>query len=69
MANPGRKEIEITVGLDGTTTVEAVGFQGKGCKEATRPYEEAIGPIAADRDKPELRMPEVKEDIRIPRRT
>ncbi len=37
------KRIEILYGPNGEIVVEAVGFKGKGCKEATKFLEEALG--------------------------
>lgn len=34
-------------------TIEAVGFQGKGCEAATKAFEEALGVIASRDYKPE----------------
>ena len=40
---PGKRRIEILFGPEGEVVVEAVGFKGKGCKEATKFLEEALG--------------------------
>ena len=37
------KRITVTVGVDGQTTVEAHGFKGKGCVDATQEIERALG--------------------------
>lgn len=39
------KQIQITVDPDGEVTVKAEGFVGKGCKEATRFIEKALGSV------------------------
>jgi Protein of unknown function (DUF2997) len=37
------EKIIITVNTDGTTKIEAEGFEGSSCDGATAPYEEALG--------------------------
>jgi len=37
------RKITVKIGIDGTAVVEAHGFKGKGCKDATKQIEEAIG--------------------------
>lgn len=37
------KQIEIICKKDGTFTLEAFGFEGNSCEQATAPYEEALG--------------------------
>ena len=51
-----RKEIVITFNSDGTSSVEAVGFQGRGCKEATLPFERALGVAGETKLKPEYQQ-------------
>jgi hypothetical protein len=53
-----KKEIKITIAPDGNTTVEAVNFKGIGCKAATKPFEDALGVVTDDKDKPEIRLTE-----------
>ena len=36
-------KLVIKIGADGTTIVDAVGFSGYLCEEATKPYEEQCG--------------------------
>jgi hypothetical protein len=43
------KTIEITVDPHGDTTVATRGFAGPSCREASRPYEEALGISMAER--------------------
>lgn len=42
MANE-EKRIEFHIKTDGTFTIEAFGFEGNSCEQATAPYEEALG--------------------------
>lgn len=39
------KQIKITIPLDGEVTIEAIGFQGCGCTDATKVFEEALGAV------------------------
>ena len=48
------KTIEIIVTPEGSFQIEAVGFQGTGCQEATRFLEEALGNIQQREKKPEF---------------
>ena len=51
------KRIDITVGPDGSTEVEAHGFSGKACSDATALIEKAIGTVKKDRKKAEYHKP------------
>lgn len=48
------KSIEITCKADGTIQVEAIGFKGKGCQQATADFEKALGQVTSDNKKPEF---------------
>lgn len=48
------KSIEITCKADGTIQVEAVGFKGKGCQQATADFEKALGAVQNDTKKAEF---------------
>jgi len=57
----GQKTIRVTIDPCGRPTIDAQGFQGQGCKKATKPIEDALG--ATDdssevMEKPEINMPE-----------
>ena len=58
------KQIIVTIDLDGNATVEAVGFNGKGCKDATKAIEEAVGTVTNVKQKPEFYRQEVQTDVR-----
>lgn len=47
------KQIEITFSGDGKIKIEAVGFKGKGCQQATADFEKALGTVQTDSKKPE----------------
>ncbi len=48
-----KKTIEIIVGSDGTLSIDAVGFTGTDCVEATAFLEKALGEPVNTRKKPE----------------
>jgi hypothetical protein len=47
------EKIIITVNADGTTKIEAEGFEGSSCNGATAPYEDALGSVIEREEKPE----------------
>lgn len=47
------KSIEITVTQDGEVKIGAIGFKGKDCELATKPFEEALGAVQQRKKKPE----------------
>ena len=47
------KSIEITFHADGSVKVEAIGFKGKGCQQATADFEKGLGSVTDDTKKPE----------------
>ncbi len=48
-----KRTIEITVSPTGEIRIEAVGFVGSSCKEATKALEEALGTLELFQTKPE----------------
>ena len=50
------KRIDIDIGPDGSIAIDAVGFSGPDCEEATRFFEEALGEPASRQHKPEYRQ-------------
>ena len=48
-----KRTIEIVVSPTGEIRIEAVGFSGSGCKEATKALEEALGTRERFQPKPE----------------
>ena len=48
-----KKSIEVTVSPIGEISIEAVGFKGADCEQATRFLEEALGTIQRKTKKPE----------------
>ena len=57
---PLPKRIEITFNEDGSSSVEAHGFSGQGCKAATADYERAIGTSGTRKMKPEANVSAVQ---------
>ncbi|MHA3774521.1 DUF2997 domain-containing protein [Verrucomicrobiota bacterium sgz303538] len=49
----GKRSIEVTVQPTGKITIDAVGFKGADCEQATRYLEEALGVVADKQKKPE----------------
>ena len=53
-----QKEIEVTIQADGSSNIDALGFQGKGCAEATAQIELVLGGgspgNSTDKKKPEF---------------
>jgi hypothetical protein len=47
------RSIEITFTATGETKIEAIGFKGKGCQQATADFEKALGAVESDSKKPE----------------
>ena len=48
-----KKSIEVTIHPDGAISIDAVGFKGADCEQATRFLEEALGVVATKQRKPE----------------
>jgi len=48
-----KRSIEILVRPDGTLNIDAVGFKGADCEEATKFFETALGVTLQKRHKPE----------------
>lgn len=49
-----KPEIIITVALDGSTTVETIGYKGKSCQDASKAIEIALGKKQSETLKPEF---------------
>lgn len=48
-----KRSIEVTVQPSGEITIDAVGFTGADCEQATRYLEEALGVVGHKQKKPE----------------
>lgn len=48
-----KRTIQITVASTGEIQIDAVGFKGADCEQATKFLEEALGTISAKQKKPE----------------
>lgn len=48
------KSIKVKVGTDGSTSVEAEGFQGEGCDVRTGEIAQLLGTVESDEKKPEF---------------
>ncbi len=49
------KRIQIDIGPDGSVAIDAAGFSGPDCEQATRFLEEALGEVRERKLKPEHR--------------
>ena len=49
----GRKELEITIGPDGTVLVDVKGVKGKSCADLVKFLEESLGKSAEKKFKPD----------------
>jgi hypothetical protein len=54
------KTIEIIIAPGGEIQIDAVGFKGPDCEQATRFLEEALGAVAQKRKKPEFHQQATK---------
>ena len=43
------RKIKVVIAPDGTSKIDAIGFQGKACIDATKAIEQAIGNLAGAR--------------------
>jgi hypothetical protein len=60
------RTIEILIATDGTLTMDAVGFKGADCDQATRFLEQALGVTREKRRKPEYhqtRQPRSQQNL------
>ena len=61
-----QKIIEVVVSPDGAIRIEALGFKGADCEQATAFLEKALGPICRRNKKPEYyHREELKQQQRI----
>lgn len=59
------RQIKVDIGPDGAVTIDAVGFSGSDCEEATRFLEDALGDVCERRRKPEYRLGRVARLSRV----
>ena len=48
-----KKRIKVLISPEGEVTVEAIGYKGKACEEATRGIEKMLGSVTEKKFKPE----------------
>ncbi len=58
------KSIIITIATDGSASVDAQGYTGSECKDATKAIERALGVTSHDTDKPELHRASPQQQTR-----
>ena len=51
------KEIIINISPEGGASVDAIGFAGRGCTQATKDFEDALGVVSTSRKKKEYNHP------------
>ncbi len=51
------KEIEVVVNPDGSVSIDAIGFEGKACEDATRELEKVLGETISEHRKNEYYRP------------
>jgi len=56
------KIIEIIIGTTGEIQIDAVGFKGADCEQATRFLEEALGVVGQKQKKPEFHQRNIKSN-------
>ena len=56
-----KRTIEITVSPTGEVSIDAVGFKGSGCEQATKFLEEALGVASKKGKKPEYQQRNVDQ--------
>ena len=61
-------QVIIDITPDGETTVDAQGFQGTQCRDATRAIENALGKTTKDAMKPEYSQAKTKTSNRVKQR-
>jgi hypothetical protein len=47
------REIEVIISDDGAVSIEALGFEGKACEDATKELEKVLGETTESKKKPE----------------
>lgn len=57
-----KKSIKVLISPEGEATVEAIGYKGQSCEEATRWIERALGKTLAKKVKPERFQTEVHHE-------
>jgi len=51
-----KKMVRVVIAPDGEVSIEAIGFQGNACEQATHALEEALGTVEKRIHKPEYRQ-------------
>ena len=59
------RQIKVDIGPDGAVTIDAVGFRGSDCEEATRFLEDALGDVGERRRKPGYRQASARYCTRV----
>lgn len=55
------KSIEVTISPTGNIQIDAIGFKGSDCEQATKFLEEALGVVAQKQKKPEYQQQNINK--------
>jgi Protein of unknown function (DUF2997) len=55
-----REQIQVIISPDGEVSIEALGFTDNTCTSATKPFEDGLGIVKQQRNKPEFYQTQVQ---------
>jgi hypothetical protein len=58
-----QKFVEVTINPDGTTSIDAIGFHGTGCKDMVGAFGDALGSAIEETEKPEYSEVQVNRNL------
>ena len=61
----GQRELEISIGADGSVEVHVKGYKGRSCTEAVKFFEQIVGELKAEQKTSEFYEPEEQVQHRI----
>ena len=64
-----QREIDITIGPDGSVELHVQGYKGKGCLEAMKLFEQIVGELKSQRETSEFYEPEEQVQYRVEQRS
>ncbi len=64
-----QREIDITIGPDGSVELHVQGYKGKGCLEAMKLFEQIVGALKSQRETSEFYEPEEQVQYRVEQRS
>lgn len=57
------KEIVVVIDTDGNVSVDAIGFHGEGCAEATKAITDTLGETLSEKKKPEYYEKSIQKEV------